>query len=184
MRNERWKGHKNQVVMEDILKAKSEPAFYNARGWTSQSRQSLCCFICEYATSHVQAHAQLEPPLSGGAHSTSRAVLIKLILLSHCMWAVCSAEQSIHRRARILLTQRYTIMNTCKGWVHVCMGKHTDDGTHRCWLHECFCTHMNKQWQYIYIGWAKLLSLSFLHWMGKGCQQFLSVNSWEMLFCG
>lgn len=37
---------------------------------------------------------------------------------------------------------------------------------------------------FAWAGQGSFLCLSFsLHWMGKGCQQFPSVNSWEMLFC-
>lgn len=57
----------------------------------------------------MQVHRQLEPSLSGGACSASRTVLIKLTLLSCCMW-VCSmlSKTGIHRHARILRTYRYS----------------------------------------------------------------------------
>lgn len=57
----------------------------------------------------MQVHRQLEPSLSGGACSASRTVLIKLTLLSCCMWVRSMLSKTgIHRHARILCTYRYS----------------------------------------------------------------------------
>lgn len=107
MKNKKVKGTEEQGSDRKHFKSKKMSLPYlpkgKVRGRAPHRRQGLCCFICEYATSRVPAHTQLEPPLSGGTHSASRAVLIKLTLLSRCAWARSMfSKAGSCRHARIL----------------------------------------------------------------------------------
>lgn len=81
---------------------------------------SLCCFTCEYTTSRVQAHRQLEPPLCGGAHGACGAALTELTLLSHRTWARSVFGKAGTQTRGILHAHRYSPYKGMHSWVCTC----------------------------------------------------------------
>lgn len=160
---QKLKGTEETLLMEDILKpvlSLPYPSKYKARGKAPCRRQSLCCFTCEYTTSHVQACTQLEPPLCGRTHGASRAALPKLTLLSHCRWA--GTQEGSYTHTGTVLT------NACRAGfaqTHVaCLHSQVHAQGHTCTVAQVLL-NVCTQWPYVCMGWAGFPSPSpsFLH---------------------